>query len=83
MGERPVDYTLERIDNDGPYSADNCRWATRVDQANNRYNTRFITYQGKTQPVAQWAREVGLPYKIVSWRIKHGWPADRALGLSD
>lgn len=80
MGERPPGQTLERIDNDGPYGPSNCRWATRAEQGNNRENTVFITYRGRTQTVAQWAKEVGLSRGVLYNRIAiHGWPVERAI----
>ncbi|WP_280186032.1 MULTISPECIES: hypothetical protein [Nocardia] len=80
MGERPAGTTLDRIDNDGPYSPDNCRWASNLTQGNNRANNRHITYRGRTQTIAEWAREVGLPRGVVYNRIMLlKWPVDRAL----
>lgn len=79
MGERPIDCTLDRVNNDGPYSPGNCRWATQITQSNNRYNHRWVTYQGRTQTVAQWAREVGMSRGVLNNRIKGGWDVERAL----
>ncbi len=46
VGERPGDnFSLDRIDNDGPYSPDNCRWANRAGQNQNRSNTRLLTIE--------------------------------------
>lgn len=69
MGDPPISYTLERIDNDGPYSPDNCKWATRMEQGNNREINRRITLDGVTHTVAEWSRISGISYKTLSNRV--------------
>ena len=72
MGKRPDNMTLDRIDNALDYSAKNCRWATRQEQANNRRNNRFISIDGQTLTVAQWARKIGVDCHIIRMRLSHG-----------
>lgn len=59
MGLRPEGMTLERVDNDGPYSPENCIWASRAVQGNNTRQVKRISYKGKTQTVSEWERELG------------------------
>jgi hypothetical protein len=79
MGPRPEGGTLERIDNSGPYSPENCRWATRDEQASNKRNNRWITAQGKTQTLAQWARDLGCNSANILYRLKSGMSEEEAV----
>lgn len=72
MGPRPgTQFSIERIDNDGPYSANNCRWATKVEQGSN--TRRNVFFQGKT--LKQWSVELGFAYATIWERFqKNGTP---------
>lgn len=79
MGERPAGTTLDRIDNAKGYEPGNCRWSTQVEQQNNRSTNRRIEFQGRTQTLAEWARELGLPQGLLWHRLGSGWSVERAL----
>jgi hypothetical protein len=68
MGPKPEGLTLERIDNNGPYSKENCKWATRKEQGNNKRNNILITYDGITGTIAYWSDLLGLSHKLIHYR---------------
>ena len=73
-------YSLNRIDNDGNYEPNNVEWADEITQQNNKRNNRFVTYNGKTQTIPQWAREYNISYNKLKQRLnKYHWSVDRAL----
>jgi hypothetical protein len=80
MGPRPSDkHTLERIDNDGGYSPENCRWALSAEQQSNKRTNRWIEFEGERRTLEQWALRLGIDPHALSSRIAHGWPLERAL----
>jgi len=79
MGPPPEGGTLERVNNDGPYSPENCRWATREEQARNKRNNRMITANGQTLAMAQWAKLLKCSPSAILARIKSGMTAQEAV----
>lgn len=71
------DLTLDRIDPDGDYTPENCRWISRKEQANNRTSNHLITYNGKTQTIQQWSEELGILRSRIDRRLEAGWPIER------
>jgi hypothetical protein len=74
------DLTLDRIDNDGDYAPSNCRWVSRQVQAFNKSTNRYITHNGQTKTITQWASDSNIPYYVLKKRIDvlH-WDFERAI----
>lgn len=79
MGVPPDGYSLDRIDSNGDYSPNNCRWSTTVQQMQNRSNSIILEFNGIKQCLTLWAKTLGIGKAALTYRIKSGWPLEKAL----
>lgn len=71
--------TIDRINCNGNYEPSNCKWSTYEEQENNRRDTVYLTIQGQSLPVSEWARKVGIPAATLRSRIANGWEESEIL----
>lgn len=71
--------TIDRIDVNGNYCPQNCRWIDRKGQSNNKRNNHQITIDGCTKTLSQWSEISGVHYYTIFDRISHGWTAKEAV----
>ena len=72
--------TIDRIDVDGCYEPENCRWVDRYIQMNNKRNNRILTYNGESHTLAEWCEIVNIPYNCLKSRLnKLHWSVEKTL----
>ena len=75
--------TLDRIDNNGNYSKNNCRWVNRKVQAINRRNTKLFSFNGKNLTLTDWSPIIGIPRSTLAQRIYcYKWSIEKTLSTS-
>lgn len=79
LGERPPGKTLERIDNDGNYEPGNVRWATKSEQCRNTRQNHYLTHDGETLLISDWAKRLGVNTHVLCHRLAAGWSVKRTL----
>lgn len=73
--------TLDRIDVNGDYCPENCRWITMKEQSNNKRNNHCFEYQGKTYTASELADMAGLEYHTFLKRMEYGWDIETAMSV--
>ena len=79
MGARPIGCSLDRIDNEGPYTPDNCRWATWETQNRNTRASVFVTINGEKAHIIEWAERYNISIWTIRHRLRAGWEPEKAV----
>jgi len=80
MGPRPSKgYTIERKNNEGNYTTENCEWATRTTQNRNKRSNHWLTFNGRTMLLIDWARELRMSRVTLIRRLERGWSVEKTL----
>lgn len=83
MGERPEGKTIDRIDVDGGYSPDNCRWADATEQARNKRTNHLVTIGSETKTLQEWCLIYGVDHSKAQYRIRAGISPEQAFSHED
>ena len=75
--------SIDRIDVNGDYCPENCRWADRKVQGNNKRNNVYLEHNGEKKTIAQWADATGILPCTIWRRLKSGWSVEKALTVID
>lgn len=71
--------TIDRIDVNGNYEPNNCRWVTMQEQQFNKTDSHLITYKGETKCLAEWENQLGIDHRTILARLNNGWTVEQAL----
>jgi hypothetical protein len=83
MGIRPEGMTIDRIETNGNYESSNCRWATDLQQANNKRNNRRLTINGEVKTLQEWCRNSKLEHSKVRYRLSQGYGVEKSFSSGD